>query len=226
MAATLFRTHVDMPLEVDICWSCHLIWFDNLESVSMSPQSVIDMFARIHSHRHEPRRLVSLTGDCPVCRDKLLQSFDVSRGGKFQYRRCPNSHGRLITFVQFLREKQFIRALSPAERRTLSAQVKQIRCSSCGAGVDVEHHAACSHCGAPVAVLDELAVTKALEALEARAVRRTSSIVEVSPRPADRPAGATSTPSYTPAYSEPLATTELVDLVLTGVAAILAATRE
>jgi hypothetical protein len=77
-----------------------------------------------------------------------------------------------------------------------------------------------------VAVLDELAVTKAIEALEARAVRRTSSIVEVSPRPADRPAGATSAPSYTPAYSEPLATTELVDLVLTGVAAILAATRE
>jgi hypothetical protein len=75
-----------------------------------------------------------------------------------------------------------------------------------------------------VAVLDEQAVAKALEALEARTARRTSSAAEANPRPADRPAGTTSTPSYTPPYSEPLATTELVDLVLTGVAAILSAT--
>lgn len=224
MAATVFRTHIDTALEVDICWACHLIWFDNLESVSMSPQSVIDLFKRIHSHRNEPRRLVSLTGECPVCRDKLVQSFDVTRAGRFQYHRCPNGHGRLITFVQFLREKQFIRTLNQAERRSLSARVKQIRCSSCGAGVDIEHDAACRHCGAPVAVLDEQAVAKALEALEARTVRRTSSTSEANPRPADRPAGTTSTPSYTPPYSEPLATTELVDLVLTGVAAILSAT--
>jgi hypothetical protein len=223
MAATAFRTHVDTPLEVDICWSCHLIWFDNLESVSMSPQSVIDLFSRIHSHRNEPRRLVSLTGDCPSCRDKLVQTFDVARGGRFQYHRCPNGHGRLITFVQFLREKQFIRTLSQAERKTLSAQVKQIRCSSCGAGVDLEHHATCGHCGAPVAVLDEQAVAKALEALETRAARRKDLTEDTNPRPAStRPAP--TYPSTPSTYSEPLATPELVDLVLTGVAAILAAT--
>ena len=223
MAATAFRTHVDTPLEVDICWACHLIWFDNLESVSMSPQSVIDLFGRIHSHRNDPRRLVSLTGECPVCRDKLAQTFDVARGGRFQYHRCPNGHGRLISFVQFLREKQFIRTLSQVERRTLSAQVKQIRCSSCGAGVDIEHDAACGHCGAPVAVLDELAVAKALEALETRVARRKDLAEDANPRPAS-PRPAPTYPSTPSTYTEALATPELVDLVLTGVAAILAAT--
>ena len=222
MQAAAFRTHLDTPLEVDICWPCHLIWFDSLESVSMSPQSVIDLFTQIHAHRNDPRRLVSLSGACPVCRDKLVQSFDVSRGGRFQYHRCPNGHGRLITFVQFLREKQFIRTLSHAERRALSVRVKQIRCSSCGAGVDIEHDTACTHCGAPVAVLDEQAVATALAALE---TRRKSRIVEANPRPAYEPARVTSTPPSTPSsYAEPLAGAELVDLVLTGLAAIFTVT--
>lgn len=220
MQVTAFRTHLDTPLEIDICWSCRLVWFDHLESVSMSAQSVIDLFTRIHAQRSESRSLVSLTGNCPVCSSALVQSFDISRTGRFQYRRCPNGHGRLITFVQFLREKHFVRTLSEAELHTLSASVRQIRCSSCGAGIDIAHDAACTHCGSPVSVLDEAAVAKALAELDQRR-QKTRTLAQL-PSPESyipRPSPERNLPTYSSGV-EP----ELIDLLVAGAAAILSLT--
>ncbi len=221
MTPTAFRTHVDTALDIDICWPCHLVWFDHLESAAMSAQSVISLFQQIHDRRSEARRLVSLPGDCPLCASTLQQTSDLSKAGRFQYQRCPHGHGRASTFVQFLREKQFIRTVTPSELRTLSATAKQIRCSSCGAGIDISHDAACSHCGSPVSVLDEQAVSKALAALDVKrmqetAQRNTAKRLETSPiRPSPAPASAT---------SDSAISADLVDLVVTGVAAILSAT--
>ena len=217
MTATPFRTHIEGEVEVDICWPCHLIWFDHMESVAMSAQSVIDLFKQIHAHRADERQVVSLTGNCPTCNSALLQSFDFSRTGRFQYHRCPTGHGRLITFMQFLREKHFVRTLSPSEVRTLAITVRQIRCSSCGAGIDITHDAACTHCAAPVAVLDEAAVAKALADLDARRDKRqavSAPLPDAYMPPASRQS-ASSTSGFEP---------ELVDLLVTGVAAILSIT--
>ncbi len=233
MARTVFRTHVDTPLEIDICWPCHLIWFDNLESVSMSAQSVIDLFQQINANRDAARQIVSMHGKCPICHDALLQSFDFSKSGRFQYQRCPNGHGRLITFVQFLREKQFIRTLSQAELTKLSATVKQVRCSSCGAGIDIEHDAACTHCGAPISVLDDGAVAKALADLDARRARGEGRAGPTSIdagmagtyAPPSRASREAETPSpFTLSPTEAVAAGQLLDLVVSGVAAIISAT--
>jgi len=222
MQSTAFRTHLDTPLDVDICWSCHLIWFDNLESVSMSAQSVIDLFTRIHAQRNEARSLVSLTGDCPICSGALVQSFDISRTGRFQYHRCPNGHGRLITFVQFLREKHFVRTLSEAELHALSAKVRQIRCSSCSAGIDIAHDAACTHCGSPVSVLDEAAVAKALADLDQRREKKRAPAQLPSPESyIPRPSSNRHHPTYSTGF-EP----ELVDLLVAGATALLSLTRD
>ncbi len=221
MTVTPFVTHLGTPVEIDVCWPCHLIWFDHLESASLSPQSVIDLFRRIHSHRSDSRNIVSLTGKCPACRDTLINTNDVTRSGRFSYYRCPQGHGRLISFLQFLREKNFVRTLTAPELAALSAKVKQIRCSSCGAGVDIEHDSSCTHCGAPVSVLDENAVAKALTDLDAK--------VRHLPTPLDN----SSSVSYQPKQSVPVDNglpsmdistgSELTDLLLTGLAAIIAA---
>lgn len=197
-----------------------MIWFDHLESTSLSAQSVIDLFRRIHAHRDDNRNLVSLNGSCPTCRDKLSLTHDVGRGGRFSYYRCPQGHGRLISFVQFLREKNFIRTLNTSELQTLSVKIKQVRCSSCGAGIRIEHDSACTHCGAPIAVLDEQAVAKALNALDDKANRPRAQ----SPAPAPAPSHYT---PYTPRpsdYPRDDTSSGLTDLVLTGLAAVLAAT--
>ena len=174
MEAVSLQTHIGLPVVIDVCWPCHLIWFDHQESTSLSPGSVIDLFKRIHAAREAARNLVGMQVACPVCASNLNSTSDLAQGGRFSYHRCPNGHGRLIAFTQFLREKNFIRSLQAHEIKALSVTVKQVRCSSCGAPINIENDPACTHCGAPVAVLDEAAVEKALGALHAREVQRTA----------------------------------------------------
>ena len=102
---------------------------------------------------------------CPRCSVPLSAARDLQRTTQFTYWRCRNDHGRLITFHQFLREKNFIRAPSPAELAKLRATVRQISCSQCGAPIDLAKDSACTHCRAPVALIDPEGVTKALQEL-------------------------------------------------------------
>jgi hypothetical protein len=172
MEALKFATHIGTPLEIDACWSCQVIWFDHLESSSLSASSVIELFKRIHAARDVPRNIVAQQSRCPRCEAGLSLTKDLGRGGQFSYYRCPNGDGRLISFTQFLREKNFIRTLNPTEVQAMAVKIRQIRCSSCGAGIDLQKDTACSHCGSPISVLDEQAVTKALAEYAARATAR------------------------------------------------------
>lgn len=177
MAALTFNTHIGTPVTVDVCWPCHLIWFDHLESTSLSPGAVIDLFRQIHAARNArdaSRNLVAMQLACPVCSTTLVNTSDLGKGGRFSYHRCPNGHGRAIAFTQFLREKNFIRTLQPHEIATLSVTVKQIRCSSCGGPVDLVNDTACRHCGSPISVLDDAAVERALVTLHEKEMRRTT----------------------------------------------------
>lgn len=226
MQSSVFSRHVNGQVEIDICWPCHLIWFDHLESAALSADSVIDLFRRIHAHRSDQRNLVSLGGPCPSCTQPLQQAWDVSRGGRFQYYRCPSSHGRAISFTQFLREKNFVRSLTPHEIKTLSATVKQVRCSSCGAGINIEQDQACTHCGSPVSVLDRQAVDKALAEFDQR--RQKASSAAPSPatsQPMPRQPEASSGPidwSASRRKDDEFSAGDVGDLVMAGIAAIIA----
>lgn len=157
------RTHGDVTL--DLCWPCHVIWFDQYESAQLSPAAVLSLFRSIHEHRAEPARALGEPMRCPRCPKTLVLTHDVQRQNKLRYHRCPSDHGRLTTFMQFLREKEFVRSLSPAEIETLKATVAQVACSSCGAVVDLARDASCGYCRSPLAILDATAVDKALAAL-------------------------------------------------------------
>ncbi len=172
MEAPRFSSAYGTPIEIDVCWPCQSIWFDHMESVSLSPQSVIDLFRRIHDARDQARNTLSMRCNCPRCSEALAYTQDTAKGGHFAYQRCPRGDGRLISFTQFLHEKSFLRTLNPAEVSALSVTVKQLRCSSCGAPINLEKDTACSHCGAAVSVLDEQAVDKTLKEYEARAAQQ------------------------------------------------------
>jgi hypothetical protein len=79
---------------------------------------------------------------------------DMQRSARFEYRGCPDDHGRLITFFNFLREKNFIKPLSPAQIEDLRSNMRTINCSNCGAAVDLARGVTCSHCGSPLSMLD------------------------------------------------------------------------
>ena len=155
-------------VELDFCFGCHAIWFDQYESASLTPGSVLELFKVIHKRQDKLLRPLSDTLGCPACNGKLALTHDVQRSTRISYYRCPVAHGRFTTFFQFLREKQFVRELTRPEIDKLRASVKQVRCSSCGAPVDLARDPQCGYCRAPISILDPDAVKKTLAELDAQ----------------------------------------------------------
>ncbi len=151
---------------VDLCAPCHLLWFDAFESVQLTPGATLTLFAAIRDGGAADRHPIPSRLGCPRCSAPLVPTQDLQRTTRFSYHRCPRGHGRLTPFVQFLREKDFIRPLPPAEIARLAAHAAVIRCSGCGAPVDLARDTACGHCGAPIAILDPDAMARTIGALE------------------------------------------------------------
>lgn len=159
-------------IEIDLCFACHVLWFDKRESIHMTPRGTLNLFRTLHEHRDDPRHALANRTACPRCRRRLSLKHDIGKGGRFSYYACPDGHGRLTPFSEFLKEKQFVRELNPAERSRLRAEVRRVQCSSCGAPVDLASGFACEHCGSPLTVLDADAVEKTLRELNEADARR------------------------------------------------------
>jgi len=155
--------HDQGRVRVNLCFACAGIWFDPHASPQLAPSAVIELFKEIYAHRGDRPQPVSSRLGCPRCSADLALSFDLSKAGRFSYYRCPRGDGRFTPFYQFLREKQFVRSLTPAELQQLRSQVRQIRCSECGAPIDLETMSQCRYCHAPVSYLDTQAVSSALQ---------------------------------------------------------------
>lgn len=152
-------------LDIDLCFDCRAIWFDAWESSQLAPSAILQLFREIETQGAGAAKPLASVLHCVTCRVPLAFTHDVERTNSFVYYRCPDGHGRFTTFLQFLREKEFVRSLTPVEVQKLSATVTQIRCSSCGAPVDITREAECPYCHAPIAILDADAVKHAVEAL-------------------------------------------------------------
>src|SRR4029077_14713329 len=106
------------------------------------------------------------------CASPLRVTQDLSVHGRFVYFRCEFGHGRFTPFVQFLREKNFLRTVPPEELARLRSLVRVIRCASCGAPVDLTRDTACGYCHSPITILDPESVARTLRELDAAAAAR------------------------------------------------------
>jgi hypothetical protein len=164
---------------LDLCFECQGIWFDDFESAQITPGGIVNLFKLLHEHHDDQRLPLREPLQCPRCKEKLLHGLDVAKhGGQFNYHRCPQKHGRFITFAQFMIEKGFVRQLNPAEIDELSARIGIIRCMGCGAPVDIRKDHACTHCRAAITILDPDAVEQALTRYQTAEVKRTTRDVE------------------------------------------------
>ena len=154
-------------LTVDLCGACQAIWFDSFESAQLTPGATLDLFRTIHTAQPATSHALSLQLPCPRCETLLALTYDLQHTTRLTYYRCRYGHGRFTPFFQFLREKNFIRPLDPAELERLKASVRTIRCASCGAPVNIERSTVCGYCQAPIVALDPEAVEKALHELDA-----------------------------------------------------------
>ncbi|PKO27981.1 MAG: hypothetical protein CVU32_01865 [Betaproteobacteria bacterium HGW-Betaproteobacteria-5] len=179
MVKKTFERLLHGTVVLDLCFNCQGIWFDEFESVQITPGGTIKLFELLHEHHDDQRTPLRDPLKCPRCSEKLLHGLDVAKhGGQFNYHRCLQKHGRFTTFAQFMIEKGFVRQLNLAEINELSAKVGIIRCMGCGAPVDIRRDHACGHCRAPITILDPSAVEQALSRYQHAEVRRTTRDVE------------------------------------------------
>jgi hypothetical protein len=154
MTALTLDAHLGTKVELDLCPACQVIWFDHLESLRLSPGATLFLFRTIAERKQTSPVPLKDPLKCPRCDLRLLLTSDRQRNTPFRYRRCAREHGRLTTFFDFLREKDFIRPLSPQQLVDLRAHVQTVNCSNCGAAIDLTRDSSCSHCGTPLSMLD------------------------------------------------------------------------
>src|SRR5437016_2114627 len=91
--------HVGTTVEIDTCASCRAFWFDQYESLRLAPSAVLKLFTLMaeQGSTSQPFRQ-SLA--CPRCGTHLALTHDMQQTTPFQYWRCPQAHGRLISFLE------------------------------------------------------------------------------------------------------------------------------
>jgi hypothetical protein len=154
MIALTLEGRLGRQVTIDLCHACQAFWFDGFESLQLAPGAVLQLFRTIGEQSATRATPLSATAACPRCAQTLLPTSDQQRTTRFEYLRCPQEHGRLISFFNFLREKDFVRPLSPAQLTQLRRNVQTVNCSNCGAPVDLAAGSTCAHCGSPLSMLD------------------------------------------------------------------------
>jgi hypothetical protein len=154
MMSMTLDAHMGRSVTIDLCTGCQAFWFDKYESLQLSPNSTLKLMKFIGEHSVSSKAPFPQTLKCPRCEAQLLLTKDLQGSTRFSYWRCKSDHGRFTRFFEFLREKQFIRVLSPKEIVELRKNIQILNCSNCGAPIDLASGSACKHCGSPVSMLD------------------------------------------------------------------------
>jgi hypothetical protein len=154
MEALSLEGHLGTTVTIDVCHGCQAFWFDAHESLQLGPGATLRLFEMIGSESSHTGTPLSNVLRCPRCRMRLLLTNDLQRNTPFRYWRCDRGDGRFITFFDFLREKSFIRPLSPQQIEELRRNVQSVNCSNCGGSVALAQQSVCAHCGTPLSMFD------------------------------------------------------------------------
>jgi Zn-finger nucleic acid-binding protein len=171
------------PMTVDLCTSCRGFWFDAGEQFRLTPAATLVLVRRVEASRDQPRQRVGSRYACPRCRLPLGVTYDLVRGDKYHYFRCPDRHGIFMPFFEFLRSQGLVRGLTPQEVDALKLKVVSIKCSSCGAPIDLQTQSKCASCGSSLSIVDVDHLGDALRQLDADA--RADATVSGAPAPSE-----------------------------------------
>lgn len=180
MAAVPLDAHYGTTVRLDACHACHGLWVDDRETLRLTPGATLQLFEQIHDRRADARQPLAARLQCPRCDLRLIDTHDRQRDTPFRYWRCSRRHGRFITFFDFLREKDFVRPLTPAQVAELRAQVRSVNCSNCGAPVDLHTSSACVYCRTALSMLDFTQVERVLTTLRDAEDRRAEQAQQAS----------------------------------------------
>jgi Zn-finger nucleic acid-binding protein/ribosomal protein L37E len=154
MNAMTMEAHLSAPVEIDMCSACQSFWFDKWEDMKLSPGSTLKLMKLIGENSSPRSAPYANVLPCPRCGSHLVFTHDLQGNTRFSYWRCVNDHGRFIGFLDFLREKSFIRNVSAQEINELKQKIQTVNCANCGAAINLTTDSVCTHCGSPISILD------------------------------------------------------------------------
>ena len=166
MREATFDGQLGRAVTLDLCAGCNGLWFDGMEIHQLTPGATLVLFKQMGEAVAEANRPLGARKACPRCHASLTRELDKQRSTTFEAFRCPAGHGRYMTFGAFLRAKHFVRDLTPAEIAELRRHVQTVKCSGCGAAVDVRERSACTFCRAPIAMIDPDQLQRTIAALQ------------------------------------------------------------
>ncbi|HYL61073.1 MAG TPA: hypothetical protein VE077_00505 [Candidatus Methylomirabilis sp.] len=156
-------------LTIDVCTPCQALWFDQHKDLQLSPGSTLQLMKHIGEHSSSTKPALAQALPCPRCGTALTLAHNMARNIRFVYWLCPNQHGHFMGFFEFLKEKNFIHPLTPAEIQHLRESVQTVNCSSCGASINLQANSSCPFCHSPVSMLDLKEQQRMLAELQAAA---------------------------------------------------------
>lgn len=171
-------------MTVDLCTACRGFWFDAGEQFRLTPAATLVLVRRVEASRDQPRQRVGSRLTCPRCRLALGITYDLVRDDKYHYFRCPDRHGIFMPFFEFLRSQGLVRGLTPQEVDALKQKVVSIKCSSCGAPIDLQTESRCGSCGSSLSIVDLDQLGDQLRQLDADA-RAAPVVASPPPEPPD-----------------------------------------
>lgn len=154
MTAWTLEARLGREMTVDVCTGCQAFWFDQHESLQLAPGATLRLMKFIGEHSSTVKPVLAKVLRCPRCEGPLTLAHDMVRNMRFVYWTCPRGHGHFIGFFDFLKEKNFIRELSPQEIRQLKQNLESVNCSNCGAAIDLQANSACPYCHSAISILD------------------------------------------------------------------------
>lgn len=156
-------SHYGMPVELDLCPSCHLVWFDSTEGARLGGRSLLTLIGEMAQAQGLPHEPLRKDVRCPRCSRAVTTVHNQSRWGRSLQLAClENRHGAYQSFAEFLQEKGLLRPMTLADRNRLLASAGRIDCVNCGADVGL-HDEHCPYCRSVPSVLDVARLARALD---------------------------------------------------------------
>lgn len=154
--------HYDSKVDLDLCQSCNLVWFDDVELARLSGVGMLALIDRMADAYGLPFEPLRPTVSCPRCEGQLVLAHNQSRWGPSVQLQCPRRDGAYQSFAQFLEGKGLLRPMSTADRAQLLRATGRIDCVNCGAAVGIDD-ARCPYCQSVPSLLDVARLARALD---------------------------------------------------------------
>ena len=154
--------HYGHNVDLDLCRSCDLVWFDGSETAQLTGPALLELIGQMASARALPHEMLRTDPRCPRCAGRLKIAHNQSRWGRSSQLQCVRRHGAYQSFAQFLEGKGLLRPMSLIDRAKLLRDRGRIDCINCG-GEIAKDDEQCRWCRSIPSLLDVARLARALD---------------------------------------------------------------